>query len=195
MDKELASIIKDLGTLVFGAIGGAFVLWRWMIDQKWRRVQYAQQLIKEFTSKENTKRAFEFLDSHRQVDVLPGEYGGGKSKAYADEGMLIASLKTSKEITALNQLKTHEYGIRNSFDEFFTDLSSFQHHVETGLIKIEDIKPYLEYWIKSINGYGKIHGPALAKQINKFLKDYDYLPVIKLSKSMGYTPKDLMPQA
>jgi hypothetical protein len=190
MDTNLASIIKDLGTLVFGAIGGAFVLWRWMIDQKWRRVQYAETLVKDFTSKENTKRAFEFLDSYRQIDVLPAEYGG-KSKAYADEGMLIASLKTSKEITALTQ---HEHVIRKSFDEFFTDLSSFQHHVETGLIKIEDIKPYLEYWIKSINGHGKIHGAALAEQIDKFLKDYDYRSVIKLSKSMGYTPKDLVPQ-
>jgi hypothetical protein len=190
VDKELASIIKDLGTLLFGAIGGAFVLWRWVIDQKWRRVQYAQQLIREFIAKENTKQAFGFLDSQWPVDVLPEDYPGGGTKANADERMLIESLKASYEIKV--QFKMHEYFIRSVFDEFFTDLSSFQHHVEAGLIKVGDIKPYLEYWIKSINGYGKIHGAALAKQINKFLKDYDYLSVIKLSESMGYTPKDLV---
>lgn len=185
MDKELASIIKDLGTLLFGAIGGGFVLWRWVIDQKWKRVQYAQQLIKEFTSKENTETAFEFLDFHRQVILDPAT----GAIAYADENMLISSLKASYEIAASDDLPAHQYEIRNTFDEFFTDLSAFQHHVEAGLIKVEDIRPYLEYWIKAINGYGKLYGAGLAAQIDKFLKDYDYLAVIKLSTSMGYSPR------
>ena len=69
------------------------------------------------------------------------------------ERMLIKSLKASYEIKV--QFKMHEYFIRSVFDDFFPVFSSFQHHVETGLIKVEDIKPYLEYWIKCMNGYGK----------------------------------------
>src|SRR5512138_118818 len=43
-------------------IGGGFALWRWTIDQRWRRVQYAQQLLEKFFEKENTKRALRMLD-------------------------------------------------------------------------------------------------------------------------------------
>jgi len=53
---------KELLALFVATVGGAFALWRWMVDQKWRRVQYAQSLIREFLQKKSTVNAFEILD-------------------------------------------------------------------------------------------------------------------------------------
>jgi hypothetical protein len=44
-----------------------------MVDQRWRRVQYAQTLIKEFLDKENTGKAFEILDTDDPVDFDDGD--------------------------------------------------------------------------------------------------------------------------
>jgi hypothetical protein len=51
---------KELLTLTVAAIAGAFALWRWMVDQKWRRVQYAQSLIKVFLEKKARPRRLRF---------------------------------------------------------------------------------------------------------------------------------------
>ena len=99
------------------------------------------------------------------------------------EGIIIESLKTFDEQTAFEPIP---FAVRVIFDEFFTELSTFQHHIDAGLIKLQDIKPYLEYWIKSINGYGKVHSDEVAAQINKFLNYFDYKAVMQLSASMGY---------
>ncbi len=75
------------------------------------------------------------------------------------------------------------------FDEFFTDLSMFQHHIDAKLIRLADVRPYLEYWIKSINGYGTVKSIKLAQQINKFLDSFEYTAVKKLSLSMQFPLK------
>ena len=48
---------KDLLATIGLGIGGAFALWRWLIDQRWRRVQYTYELVEKFLEKENTKKA------------------------------------------------------------------------------------------------------------------------------------------
>ena len=53
---------KELLTLILATAGGTFALWRWTIDQRWRRVLHAQSLIENFFQKENTINAVKVLD-------------------------------------------------------------------------------------------------------------------------------------
>ena len=71
------------------------------------------------------------------------------------------------------------------FDEFFTDLSMFQHHVDSGLITIDDIRPYLEYWVKAMCGHGPIHSNRVASRIDSFLKAFNYDAVLRLFAAIG----------
>jgi hypothetical protein len=181
--------LSGLGKLFAGLAtiaGGIFALWRWTVDQRWRRIQYAQQLLEKFFAKENTKLALRMLDVQGRTELPIETAEDDTSDVDLTEQMLIGSLQT------LDQRKRFDepyFTIRMIFDEFFTDLSMFQHHIDAGLIKLKDIRPYLEYWIKSINGYGQIYTIALARQINAFLESFDYSAVLKLSKVMGYSLK------
>jgi hypothetical protein len=134
-------------------------------------------------AKNNSIKALQMLDSVREIDLFPDEKLDEDRYIFVDERILITSLKTFDEQTSF---PPREFAVRNIFDEFFTDLSAFQHHIDAKLLKLRDIKPYLEYWIKSINGYGQVHSGDLAQQINKFLASFDYKAVIRLSESMGY---------
>jgi len=178
---RLAALFGGLATIV----GGAFALWRWTIDQRWRRVQYAQQLLQKFFEKENTKLALRMLDVQGETE-LPSSEEGEVQVVFLTEEMLIISLRTLKDQQMFDE---PHFTIRMIFDEFFTDLSMFQHHIDANLIKMKDIRPYLEYWIKSICGYGHIYSGALAKQIHQFLKYFDYSAVLKLSQRLGYPLK------
>jgi hypothetical protein len=177
---------KEVSTLVVAIAGGGFALWRWTVDQRWRRVQYAYQLIKEFMAKENTKKALMMLDTTNDIELFP-ERAKPEEKFYrVDERLIISALKTFDE---KEQFNDPEFAVRLIFDEFFTDLSMFQHHIDAKLIQLGDVRPYLEYWIKSINGHGSVKGIQLARQIDKFLDFFEYNAIKRLSRSMRLSLK------
>jgi hypothetical protein len=177
---------KDSLATIGLIVGGGFALWRWAVDQRWRRVQYAQQLLKEFFTNANTKLALRMLDAVGEMELPPASADGENQTITLDEKMLIESLLTLDQQPTFNE---PHFTIRMIFDQFFTDLSMFQHHIDAKLIKQKDVRPYLEYWIKGINGYGQIYTVELARQMNAFLVSFGYSAVLKLSRSMGYPLK------
>lgn len=123
-------------TIVAALSAGAFALWRWTVDQRWRRVQYAQQLLTEFFSKENTDSALRLLDVQGDFELPAPDSARRKQVINVDEDLLTHSL------LAFDQQETFEepfFSVRMIFDEFFTDLSGFQHHVDAGLLEVRDI--------------------------------------------------------
>jgi len=109
---------KELLLLIVATIGGAFALWRWMVDQKWRRVQHAQSLVEKFLEKRNTIKAFEILDTIGEVEC---ESYNSKKKETIDvtDEFLMGALST------FDQKQENDEGeiiIRDIFDDFFDDL-------------------------------------------------------------------------
>ena len=175
---------KDIGGLLVVLIGGVFALWRWTIDQRWKRVQYTYQLVKEFMAKESTKKALAMLDTTNEIEIFPNKENRDDRFYYVEDDLILRALSIDDGLTGFSP---QEFAVRMIFDEFFTDLSMFQNHIEAKLIRLEDVQPYLEYWIKSINGHGVVKGDLLASQIDKFLRTFDYRAVLQLSRSMNFS--------
>jgi hypothetical protein len=179
---EVLKFLKDnkdaLATLA-AVIGGAFAIWRWMVDQRWRRVQYAQTLIKEFIEKDNTKKAFEILDTEGPVDFVANEE---MIAIDITDQFLIGALSTFDQKAGNTD---EELIVRTVCDEFFDDLSIFQSHIEAGLIRLNDISPYLEYWIKALSGRGKIRGLGFARQAALFMDYFGYKRTLVLASKMN----------
>ena len=175
---------KDLLATIGLMIGGGFALWRWIVDQRWRRVQYASQLLETFFAKENTKKALMMLDSTSNIELFPDASEAEDREIYVDDASMIEALRSDMR----TGFSKSTFAIRMIFDEFFTDLSMFQHHIDAKLLRLEDVRPYLEYWIRSINGHGpvfkQVHSLALAQQMNKFLDAFGYKAILELSRSM-----------
>ena len=153
-----------------------------MVDQKWRRVQYAQSLIKEFLEKNTTVEAFNILDVSDEEVEFSGQNSKTK-KILITDTFLIGALSTFDQKTK-NTPK--ELVVRIILDGFFDDLNIFQNHVDTGLIKLRDIRPYLEYWIKELVGQGRSHKSAFfGQQVCRYLNYFGYEKVVTLAKNMG----------
>jgi hypothetical protein len=177
---------KEASALLIAIAGGGFALWRWTIDQRWRRVQYAYQLINEFMAKDNTKKALMMLDTTNYIELFPEKENPEEKLCRVNEHLIINALKTFDQQEAFDE---SEFAVRMIFDDFFTDLSMFQHHIDAKLIRLNDVRPYLEYWIKSINGHGTVKSIELARQINKFLDFFEYTAIKRLSRSMNFSLK------
>jgi hypothetical protein len=174
---------KELLTLILATGGGAFALWRWTVDQKWRRVLHAQSLIEKFFQKENTIKAIDVLDIvDEEVEFeFPDK---SKKPIKLTNDFLIGALSTfdQKEIN-----DEREIIVRAILDDFFEDLSIFQNHIDADLIKTKDIKPYLEYWIQELTGRGRVHDDTrFGVQVGKYLGYFGYATVLVLAKDMGY---------
>jgi hypothetical protein len=175
--------LKDIATLAAAVAGGSFALWRWTVDQKWRRVQYAQTLVKEFFEKRNVIKACEVIDT--VGDVQFEDENNPKKHHTLD----ITTKFLLDSFTTFDQKEENtddEILIRDVFDDLFGGLSVFQSHIETGLIKLQDISPYLEYWIKELSGNGHVHDEAVAHQIRGYLAFFGYDRVLILARDMGY---------
>jgi hypothetical protein len=174
---------KELLTLFLGTIGGGFALWRWTVDQKWRRVQHAQSLVKEFLAKDTTKLAFEILDvTDEPVDFKT-------EKIEITDTFLIGALSTFDQ---KNKNDPQELIVRTVLDAFFEDLSIFQSHIDARLIKLRDIKPYLEYYILELVGQGRCHNsPEFGKQVAEYLTYFRYGRVITMAKNMRHPFPDV----
>jgi hypothetical protein len=174
---------QELLTLILGTAGGAFALWRWTVEQKWRRVLYAQNLLEKFLQKETTLKAFDILDIVDE-DVEFKFQDESKRPIKLTNDFLIGALSTFTE-KELNDER--EIVVRKIMSVFFDDLSTFQNHIEAGLIKPRDIKPYLEYWFQELTAKGRVHDDIrLAFQIAKYLSYFGYGRVLTLARSMGY---------
>jgi hypothetical protein len=170
---------KEVFAIFAAMVGGAFALWRWMVDQRWRRVQYAQTLIKEFLENENTVNAFDVLDTDGPVDLL---VDGDTVTINITDEFLIGALSTFDQKVENTE---EELVVRNILDDFFGDLSIFQSHIEAGLIRLGDISPYLEYWIYMLSGRGKIRGLEFAKQAAVFMNYFGYKRTLVLARKMN----------
>lgn len=174
---------KELSALILAAVGGAFALWRWMVDQKWRRVQYAQSLINEFFQEESTSNALKILDvSDEKVDLSISDK---KITVEITGEFLIRSLAINFNTDDNDEDTLH---VRTILDDFLGNLSNFQSHIEAGLIKLRDIRPYLVYWIRELTGKGRIQTNAnFGRQVAAYSRHFGYESLIKLANAMGAT--------
>ena len=174
---------KELLTLILATVGGTFALRRWAIDQKWRRVLHAQGLVERFQQKKSTIKAFEILNVvDEEIEFeFPNK---SKKPVKITDDFLIGALSTfaQKEI---NDEK--EDTVRTILSDSFDDLGTFQCHIDSGLIKTEDIKPYLEYWFQQLTGRGPVHDDKkLGIQVRKYLTYFGHKRVLSLAERMGY---------
>jgi len=184
LDFGLFERHKELLTLVVATAAGIFALWRWMVDQKWRRVQYAQSLIKEFVEKKGTKKTFEILDTVGEDDFDVADNSKRKRTINITDDFLIGALSTFDQKEENDE---DELIVRSILDDFFGELAGFQSHIEAGLIKQQDIKPYLEYWFAELTGSGRVRKRNFARQVARYLSYFGYERVLTLVKNMGYT--------
>ena len=177
------------GTRIAGRVTDAYSAGMLQHQGRLRRVQYASQLLEQFFAKDTTKKALMMLDATTEIEIFPHESDPTKRCYYVDDDVLIEALRPEMD----KGFASVPFAIRMIFDEFFTDLSMFKHHIDAGLLELGDVRPYLEYWIKSINGLGpvfeQVHTPELAVQINKFLQAFGYKAILELSKSMAISPR------
>lgn len=183
------NVIKN-GTLYGTIIAGLFGFYKSFMEyrnaQKWKKAEFLAKEAKEFFADKNVSRALIFLDyTQNDIPVYENEIEGKKSLRYNNE-LLMLAFGEERHITQFSQ---EELLIRKIFDDFLTKLGFFNHYVETKLITLDDLRPYLGYWMDVLANPNKSkRNKPLMNQIWQYIDKYSQDDVRKLAVSFGLNP-------
>jgi len=183
LDVDLT--IKAL-TLIVATIVAIKAIVEYRKTQKWKKNEFLAKEIKDFFSHKDVKKALLILDWNRiDIPLYDNEIPSNKTRSFlfVDETHLENSLATNPN----SEFTDEETIIRKSFDEFLVKLSMFQNYIDNELIKIKDLKPYLEYWMKLLGDKNNSRkNPIYSEKYWNFINHFEYRQVKKLLKNFGY---------
>jgi len=181
----------------FIILGG---LYQYMQAQRWKRAEWIAGETSCFFADPEVKNALHMLDWNGRVLPTLGNVNIKEETFEFHSRMLLAALYSRSTLpkrpgTGLPRTyKPHELVIRDCFDRMLDRLERFQVFVECGLVRTQDLKPYLGYWIQLI-GQDELN-PRKSRQIIRrlwvYIDEHGYERVQKLCAAFGYdiTPND-----
>ncbi|MGH6978474.1 MAG: hypothetical protein ACRED4_04165, partial [Brevundimonas sp.] len=99
-----------------------------------------------------------------------------------DRPLLHSALQTHDQVA--RRYTDAEAAIRDCFDAYFGYLDRFQHFVRTGLISRADLRPYLEYWVTTIDQELE---PVMKERVRDYVTFYRFDGAQMLLASLGVT--------
>jgi len=148
--------------------------------QKWKVAEFTSQKYKEFSENRSVRLVNEMLDYNTRAVTL---FDNDSLQALSDDAVF-----ASLVVDSINgEFSKTETKIRDVFDEYFEQLSTFNRYAKTELISYEEIKPYLIYQVSIICDRNNPRKTSeYRKRIWDYIRYYGYTDVKELYKKFGY---------
>jgi hypothetical protein len=142
---EILTALALLGAAVAFVVG----LVQYRQSQRWKRAEWVAQEMKGLFGDPVVQAAFLMFDwGSRRVPLYP------ERSSESDRHVLLtneivggALMLHDDKPDGFTQL---EVDIRNAFDRALDGLERFHSYVDTGLVELSDLRPYLHYWAVSL---------------------------------------------
>lgn len=179
---DVADALKIIGALGVFGVG----LWQYYKAQVWKRREFIAAQIKEFEA-----------DTRNRLMMLALDWSDRKMTFPTDDGKDMVTIEVTDELLC-GALLHHEHAngffrneviVRDCVDRFLESLVRFENFVDAKLIKAEELRPYLGYWIKLITGQlPDRHSPEVFILLLNYVNKYEFDRVAQLIKHFGYNP-------
>lgn len=187
------------------ALGGVgFALWQLRENYlqreregQWKRAEFVAAEIKEFFGQRAVQTAQWLLDYSRIALLPDGTRPGHDATGTAwiiDDATILSALRNHQTFDDETEaFSPQEMLCREAFDAWLTGLETLDHHVETGLIQVRDLKPYLGYWIERMaDPATRWKDAGFYLNLAAFIDGYQYRGVQRLCARLGH---DVTPAA
>jgi hypothetical protein len=178
----------ELIKIVGGGIAFGFGLRQYRSAQTWKRLEFVAEQTDAFFKNESVQNVLLMLDwNGRDLDL----FHDGKTLNVVNYEILEEALKIHEEKPG-GHFTDVEAAIRDEFDVFLGGLTKFENFIEAGLITAEDVRPYIEYWVKVLSGQkGGIVRSMVLQRFWEYVDYYDQSPVRSLLSRYAILPSTL----
>jgi len=164
---EWAKIVGALGAFGFGT-------YQYIRTQKWKRREFIAAQIKDFEADKQIQVVLTVLDwSDRRVAV-PSKLEDKPLVVFISESLLCTSLLPHSSTCGYSP---EESLIRDCFDRFLDGLDRLQTFIEAKLISIDELRPYIDYWLKAMSGQTQQHPPEFYALLHNYIQIYGFTRV------------------
>jgi hypothetical protein len=172
-----------------GAIAALAVgLWQYRQAQLWKRSEFVAAEMAKFFAQPKVATALLLLDYSR-IKLRPDGTRANREDhgSILDDGVTERALRHHVECPEQTEaFGSEEMLAREAFDMLLTGLETFDHFVETHLVEVEDLKPYLAYWLRIMadpsSGW---KDASFYARLHEFVKKYNYRGVQRLLGRFG----------
>jgi hypothetical protein len=198
-----------LALSVFGFLGTVsallFGITQYRRAETWKRAEFLAKEMKEFFANDRTRMALMLSDwSSRQVHLLALTNPDDVTVTRFTRAMQVNALRphsivdptlgsdsegpvSDGEPPELSRFTREEAVIRDCFDSYLDGLERFGSYLSTGLVTVEDLRPYLGYWIDDlVSAALDSEDAAWAASVITYLHFYGYKGVNNLFLVFGY---------
>ena len=157
MEIHQAQLFVSAITVVL-TTSGAIVAWRTFIrSERWKEAEFLAREMKEFFADERVRTALVMVDwGLRRIKLLEDSAAEG-GHVVVDRTMQVRALRPhvllmrGSDEVGKGRFTREEAAIRDHFDALLDGLERFGNHISTKLIRIENIIPYIGYWLDDIH--------------------------------------------
>ncbi len=176
--------------LTFLALCGG--LYRYHHAQVWKRREFVAGEIEKLLKSPPARNAMNMLDyTLRWIELHPGASDPDQRFARIARDYAAAML-IPHDVEGRPNYGRNGAAIRDCFDELLTTLDNLQAMIAAGLIKTEDLIPYLGYWIRRLSEpLSKAEGldRHFHRNLHLFIDSYGYRGVQELCAALGHDIK------
>lgn len=186
-------------------------------QRRWRRVELVRQEVKSFREREAVKHVLDILDYEEYRTFYVDHPADGRRLSFeANDYRLCRALRPHDEMVRMrkglseiqrlaqnqpikpaalalvqyyeNEEFVIELLLRDWFDSFLGGLEYFEIMIESGLVKAEEIKPFVIYWIRLIGDrrYRRAGGSSFYDQLAHYIYWAGYGRVQTLFERYGF---------
>jgi hypothetical protein len=174
---EAQSQIKDIVAVLglFSALAGfAFGLYEYYIAQKWKKSEFASQLLEQLRNDESLIMCCRMLDWSGRTFAVPQAYSNILTEKTFEHNWKVLA-EAIKPQDKKNNFTLLEMLYRDLFDHFFEYLESINHDISIGLITVDDVGS-IKYWLQQLAVPQYVESNIFID----FLRYYNYNSVIEL---------------
>src|SRR4051812_35100953 len=135
--------------LVGAAVAFAVGLAQYRRGQQWKRAEWVAQEMKALFGDPVVQAALLMIEwGGRRIPLYPGRPAEGDRYVRLTNKAVADALRLHDE--GESGFTDEEADIRSAFDRFLDGLERFHSYVETGLVELSDLRPYLKYWAAAL---------------------------------------------
>lgn len=140
------------------AISGAIVTWRTFLwSERWKEAEFLAREMKAFFEDERVQKAMVMLGwGLRPIKILgSADVAGGFVSV--DRMLQVQALRPhvlllrGSDEVGIGRFTLGEAAIRDHYDALLDGLERFGNRLQTKLVRVETMKPYIGYWVDDIH--------------------------------------------